>query len=312
MNINALHAFRAIVSEGSAATAAKQLNRSQSSISRLIALLEHELKLSLFHRTRRRLVLTEEGQAFYRETERILTGLNEIPLIAREIRERRRAELRLVVMPRAIAAWVAPATSQFCVRYPNIRVSIDVQRRHDMENWLAGRHYDFGVGALPAQHGAIDAIELFRAPVGAVVKRGHPLAQHAHVGALALLAYPLIGIAPGLLPREQMDYIFRAAAKKPRYAIETTSTLLACELVAEGAGVALLDTVSAAVTEDRTVVIPLDPPEWVSFGLLVPKQTQITSTARLYAEQLREVAARLVKTHRVASLPAGSMDVGAL
>ena len=88
MNINALMAFRAIVAEGSVAAAAQRLNRSQPAVSRMIAVLEHELKLRLFHRTRRRLALSDEGRAFYKETERILSGLNEIPKIAADIRER--------------------------------------------------------------------------------------------------------------------------------------------------------------------------------------------------------------------------------
>lgn len=299
MNIKALLAFKAVVSEGSVAAAAKELNRSQPAISRLISQLEHELKLRLFHRTRRRLLLTEHGQAFYRETERILNGLHEIPQIARDIRERGRTDLRIVAMPRAVSAWVAPATAEFHRKHPDIHLSIDVQRRHDMENWLAGRHYDLGVGILPTQHVAIDTVEIFRAPVGAVLNRGHPLARRAKISSAELLDCPLIGLSAGLLPREQMDYIFRGAPRKPQYDIETSASYLACDLAAESAGVAVLDTISAGVTDGRTVCVRLEPREWVSFGLLTPKQSPENEASRLFADELRAIAAGLVKTHQV-------------
>jgi len=64
MNIKALKAFRLIVINGSLATAAQSMHLSQPAVSRLISLLEHEAKLQLFYRTRRRLTLTPEGEAF--------------------------------------------------------------------------------------------------------------------------------------------------------------------------------------------------------------------------------------------------------
>ena len=70
MNIKALRAFRLVVSEGSVNAAAKALCLSQPAVSRLIALLESELKLTLFLRDGRRMVLTEQGAAFLQEAAR--------------------------------------------------------------------------------------------------------------------------------------------------------------------------------------------------------------------------------------------------
>jgi DNA-binding transcriptional LysR family regulator len=62
MNIKALRAFRAVVAEGSVIGASRTMNLSQPAVSRLLALLEAELRLTLFLRVRRRLVLTDEGR----------------------------------------------------------------------------------------------------------------------------------------------------------------------------------------------------------------------------------------------------------
>ncbi len=299
MNINALMAFRAIVAEGSVAAAAQRLNRSQPAVSRMIAVLEHELKLRLFHRTRRRLALSDEGRAFYKETERILSGLNEIPKIAADIRERRQSDLRLVAMPRAVFAWVNPAIEAFHRRNPDVRISVDVARHQDMENWLTGRHYDFGIGVLPAQHAAIETTEVFRAPLCAIVRKGDRLARRGQVTIADLVSQPLIGISAGLMPRDQVDQLFRGAGLKPVYGIETTSTYLAAGLVAAGAGLALFDNVSAAVEPARVVCVPLAPPQWVPFGLLRPRHARDDGTAKAFVQQLQDTARELVRTHGV-------------
>ena len=100
MNIKALRAFRATVSEGSLAGAARVIHLSQPAVSRLISSLEGELRLALFHRTGRSLMPTKEALAFYREAGRILDNLDEIPKIAAEIKAGKTESLRVVAMPR--------------------------------------------------------------------------------------------------------------------------------------------------------------------------------------------------------------------
>ncbi|WP_145975925.1 LysR family transcriptional regulator, partial [Ruegeria atlantica] len=66
MNIKALRAFRATLSEGTLVAASEILHLSQPAISRLISGLEAELGLTLFDRSGRNLTPTREGLAFYR------------------------------------------------------------------------------------------------------------------------------------------------------------------------------------------------------------------------------------------------------
>jgi len=272
MNIKALNAFRAIVTEGSAAQAAQKLNTSQPAISRLIAILERELKLNLFHRTRRRLVLTTEGSEFYKETEKILFNLSQIPRIADEIRRQNYRSISVVVMPRAISGWVAPATAQFMADHPDIRLSVDERRLYDLEQWVAGRHYDIGVGVLPANHPEIETRTIFRARAEVLMPADHALSKRDEISAADLKSETLIGHWPGLLPREQMDDVFNSAGIEPKYVMETSSYQLACSLVGQGAGLTICDRITAASAPGpNTVTRPLTPAKWMHFGVLLPK-----------------------------------------
>lgn len=187
----------------------------------------------MFNETGGDLWLTADGQAFFRETQDILSGLKEIPNVAADIRNKHITDVRVVAAPRSIAAWVAPATARFIRNHPKCRMHIDVLSRYEMENGIARRHYDLGVALLPARHPSIEASELFRALLCAAVAREHPLAKRSIISAADLAQYSVIGMSQGQIPREQMDRVFTDASLAPDYGIRTSATRLACQLAAE-------------------------------------------------------------------------------
>jgi DNA-binding transcriptional LysR family regulator len=137
--------FRQVVSAGSLAAAAEKMDMSTSAASRLIGLLESEVRLTLFSRTRRRLVLTAQGERLYREAEHILAGFDEIPRIVADIRSRAPSQLRIVTGPRIGQGLVSPALARFRKRHPSVRVAVDLESRFDIE----GQH---GEKALRHRH----------------------------------------------------------------------------------------------------------------------------------------------------------------
>lgn len=302
MNIKALTAFRAVVTEGSAAQAAQKINMSQPAVSRLIAILERELNLKLFYRTRRRLVLTREGGEFYKETERILYNLSQIPRIAEEIRERHFRSLSVVVMPRALDGWIAPALARFTADNPDIRLSVDERRITDLEQWIAGRHYDIGIGVLPIRHPDIETKPIFRARAEVLMHKKHRLAKRKGIEASDLDGENIIGPMPGLQPREQVDDIFKSVGIEPNYIIETSTYRVSCALVAEQAGITICDMITAAaVRNSETVLRPLNPPKWTTFGALWPRGTPPNSIAEALMTYLQEDASRMEIQNRLES-----------
>ena len=95
---------------------------------------------------------TAEGRAFYSEARRILDNLEQVRQIADEIREGSVGRLRIVTMPRTVAAHVSPSVTRLMAAVPGLRVSVDIRRHQEAERWFAGREYDIGVGALPVSH----------------------------------------------------------------------------------------------------------------------------------------------------------------
>jgi DNA-binding transcriptional LysR family regulator len=271
MNIRAMRIFRLIVARGSLAAAAEAVSLSPPAASRLLSLLEAELKLQLFDRSRRRLTLTAQGEAFYRESEHILAGFDEIPRIAAEVRSQAKGQLRLVTAPRIGQGIVAPALALFCREHPEVRATVDVQSRGDIEGRMGTRLYDLGIVSLPVSHPLVEIENhpLFRVRMEAVLPERHRLARKPTLTAADLAGEPLLGLWPGQPWRRQVDDFFRSGGVRPEYAIETRSSLMACQLVRDGAGVAVLDRLCVrAISPSGIVVRPLVPERWILFGYI--------------------------------------------
>jgi DNA-binding transcriptional LysR family regulator len=296
MNIKALKAFRFIVVNGSLAAAAKSLHLSQPAVSRLISLLEHETKLQLFYRTRRRLTLTPEGEAFYRQAEHLLMGFDEIPRIINDIKAKTGGHFRLVTAPRIGQGLVSPTLALMQREAPGVRCIVDIQSRFDLENRIGTQRYDLGIVSLPVSHSLIDIDNkpLLRVRAEALLPEDHPLARKAMLTATDLAPHPMLGLWPNQIWRQQVDDFFRSGGAVPTYTGETRSSLLACQMVRDGAGIAVLDRICAqAIDLSGLTLRPIEPERWISFGYIQQRGSMLSKHALHFLDCLNRVVAKL-------------------
>ena len=289
MNIKELQAFNAVVQEGTVSGAARLMNLSQPAVSRLIMLLESELHIPLFKREKQRLYLTEEGAAFNREARRILASLQEIPRIAKEIRAHRLKRLRMVTMPRVALSVVAPAVARFTQAHPDVKLSLDIRSHRDIDSWINGREYDLGFGNIPISHWAAESIPMGRAALEVLMPRDHPFAQKDVVALADLATVPLVQQFPGMLLRRQTDALFDAHDITIEQEVLAGSSQIAQHLVANGAGVTIIDRLSVLAMDDRLITTrPLSPTRWVSFGVIRHRNDDPDPMLSALIEMLRE------------------------
>ncbi|MEH0759758.1 LysR family transcriptional regulator [Vibrio sp. 16] len=79
---NHARAFLVVAEEGSFSAAGRALNMSQPTLGRQIAAFEHELKLTLFERVGKKLVLTDSGQKLYQHVSHMAESANQLLLTA--------------------------------------------------------------------------------------------------------------------------------------------------------------------------------------------------------------------------------------
>ena len=116
-----LRIFVRVVTAGSFSAAGRQLDLAPSSVSRRINELEEELGARLFHRTTRKLSLTEAGQLYNERAVRILSDVDEAKLALSELGSPT-GILRLTVPSGIGREMVATAIPAFLQEYPGVRI----------------------------------------------------------------------------------------------------------------------------------------------------------------------------------------------
>lgn len=274
MNLRSLRIFRRIVTTGSLAQASKELNISVSAASRLISLLEAELKLSLFSRAKRHLELTEEGDRFYRQTEHILRGLDELAAVSQDIKRQSMDRLSLVTAAPLAMGLITPTLSVMRGAGLEFDCIVNVETRFDIESKVAARAYNFGIISLPIENAIIElAIEPFlEARIGVLMHQNHPLAESAEVSLEQLIEVPFVALTKGQRWRDRLDEIFVATGVAPHIDLETTSTVVVKQMVSEGLGVTLVDRVCGRIMDGEPLVMrPLAQERWVTYASIHPQ-----------------------------------------
>jgi len=138
----AIRAFREVARQEGFAAAARVLNVSTPTISRLIADLEGDLGVRLFSRSTRKIGLTEEGEQFLR---RGVALFDELEAVTEEFRQRQsipRGHLRISSVVAFGQERIAPAIAGFMEQYPDVTVELDISNR---KVDLIEEHFDIAI-----------------------------------------------------------------------------------------------------------------------------------------------------------------------
>src|SRR6266436_9502747 len=108
MDWDKLRVFHAVAEAGSFTHAGEALNLSQSAVSRQISALEQELKVPLFHRHARGLILTEQGELLYRTAHDVFIKLAAARIKLSDSREKPDGELKVTTTVGIGVHWLTP------------------------------------------------------------------------------------------------------------------------------------------------------------------------------------------------------------
>lgn len=142
MDWDKLRVFHAAAAAGSFTHAGEQLGLSQSAVSRQVSALEAELRVPLFHRHARGLILTEQGELLYRTTHDVLLKLETVKAVLSDSREKPNGELRVTTTIGLGVNWLTPRLNEFTEHYPEIHLTLLLT---DEELDLAMREADVAI-----------------------------------------------------------------------------------------------------------------------------------------------------------------------
>jgi DNA-binding transcriptional LysR family regulator len=127
--LTSLEVFAKVASSGSFSAAGRAMGLSQTMVTKHIAALEGRLGIKLFHRTTRRLSITEAGRDYLDASARVLADLESADSAVAADRFEPRGVLRLNAPVSFGARQIAPLLPEFACRYPHVTVDLGLNDR---------------------------------------------------------------------------------------------------------------------------------------------------------------------------------------
>ncbi len=170
MDWDKLRIFHASAAAGSFTHAGEALHMSQSAVSRQVSGLEKDLKIALFHRHARGLVLTEQGEMLYRTVAEVMNKLQTVETLLSDTATKPSGDLRIAAPVGLGSVWVAHRIREFLDLYPEIRVDLILD---DGQIDIAMREADVAIWTREP-----DQPELIRRPLFTAKVRAMASAQY--------------------------------------------------------------------------------------------------------------------------------------
>lgn len=283
-----IEVFRTLVQTGNATRTAELLFTSQPSISRDLARLEQVSGMILFERRGGRLYPTAPAQALYEEVLRSFVGLDAIAARAETLRTLGEGQIHIAALPCLCDALLPPVCRRFSDNYPGVSVRIEAMESPALENALIRQQVDLGLvehlDALPDVYSEL----LFEGDEKVLIPAGHALAKKRKLVPADFQDQPFVSFSPQDAYRKQIDAVFQEHGVRRKLIIETSTASSVCLLVEHGAGLSIVNPVSARLAQTRGLSVK-------PFAVSIPYRVALARPRRRPANPLSEDFAQVLR-----------------
>jgi len=289
-------AFHAVIETGTVTSAAEQLGISQPGVSNLLAQLERQTGLKLFHRSKGRLVATPEASVLYREIDTVVRGLDHVNQAVVDLQNQRTGQLQ-VASSHALAFGFLPQEIARYVRdKPALSISFQSNYSSKIQEWVAAGLFEIGICELPLLHDGL-ARRLFFFETLCVLPENSALAAHDVITPKHLNGHPLIVMGADHMVNRRTREAFHSESAHWRPRCHTDLFRNALNMVKQGLGAAFIDPFTlAGDSGDGCIVRPFRPRILLDIALVTARARPLSSVGAEFSETLgrrmAEVAVR--------------------
>lgn len=281
----------AAADSGSFTRAAELLHYSPSGVSQLVTALEGELGLTLLHRTRRGVSVTEDGKRFLPVIRELLAKEEQIYQLAEASRGLLVGSVNVASYMSIAMRWLPGLIRAFREKYPRVQIQLMEGIGSEIEGWLKEHVADVGFTNRP-ESPEFDWFPLAQAQLLAVLPKNHPLAAGASYPISGCAGEKLIMIASGHCLDPDVSRLLSKHGIVPDISYITSLDSTALAMAEQGLGITLTNEWIAKSYDYDVVCLPLDPPEYLDFGMAVVSADTVSPAVKRWItfaqEYLRE------------------------
>lgn len=247
MDLRRLRYFVEVARSGSYRAAADRLHVAQPALWQQVHVLERELGLSLFRRSGRNVVPSQEGVELLEQAERLLAAAERLRAAADDLRAGRIGVVRLACYTPHLERYLAPIIGQFEREHPQVRVEIEEfaasgggvsQLPASVASLLSGSA-DIAVGPRPP--GDAQGFLIGESRLVAAVATGTALASLRSLDVASMREIDVLLLASrDSFSRSAFEAACHAAGFEPRVKLQSSSSSALVALAESDVGVAVL------------------------------------------------------------------------
>src|SRR5438105_6895861 len=218
--IRHLRYFLAVAEAGSFSRAADRLGISQPSVSQQMRDLEAGLRVSLFQRRGKRILLTPAGQIFQEHARAILRHLENFLQELTSEPGQLRGALHVGVVPILNVALMPPLLGLFAANHPGISLTVEEISSTEIEPAIEECRMDVGLGFLTRHSPNLRYERLCTDEFALIVSKNHPWADRRVINFSQLHRQRLLQLPDTFVMRRMTDEICLKHQVRPHMVAE--------------------------------------------------------------------------------------------
>lgn len=296
MRIEQLDYLEKIIKHGSINLAAKELFLTQPTLSNAVKELEQEMRIQLFIRSKKGVVLTDEGRRFMIYANQVLA---QVRLLEGQYKEQA-VKKRVFAVSAQHYAFVVHAFVEliksvdtqeyhFTLRETETeKILIDVAKfRSDLGILYVNSFNQEIMGKLFKEHD-LEFTPLFTASPHVFLSRDNPLTRKSSLSLADLESYPYLSYEQGDNNSFYFsEEILSTISHKKNIKVTDRATIFNLMVGLNGYTISS-GIISSELNDDKIVAVPLEVDDYITLGWLKHKQVQLSDVSIDYLDRLKE------------------------
>jgi DNA-binding transcriptional LysR family regulator len=287
INLNQLRAFYLAAREKSITRAAEALHVTQPAVTMQIKAFENQLKVKLFRKIGKELILTDVGKVLYGYAKRMFKIVDEMEYVLKSYGDLTKGSLTIGTT-RSFARHLMPGLlSRFQQSFPNVRVFLKVGSSQEIADSIAAFKYDLGIiGRLPNLD-KLKVVPYTKEEFCVVISPNHRFAAESTVSLTEIKNEPIIIRESGSGSRHAILSLLASHNVKPSVLVEAGSVEFIKEYIIKERGISFLYKPEIELEAKMGLLKPLDiqeGPIWVQTDIVFAKRADLPPPAKAFLQ----------------------------
>jgi len=290
MELKQLQTIKNILNEGSYLKAAEKMGYAPSTITLHIQQLEEELRIKLFEKSGRKMILTKEGEFFWKNAKSLLEHADTFKMVMSNFVTGQIGHIRLGTISTIGRSMLISKVIDFCKEYSNIKLTFELNSSEIITQKILDNQLDIGIGFAPPTNQNLLFEPICLEPMELLLPIGHPLTKKEKITLNDLSNISLLLTESYCSYRNEIDKHFSSSGIPLKSMIQINDGRTIIQFVQAGIGCSILPVAAIEPVPDMTVRRNLANTDFgLIIGIIRRKEKLDKSSERFYNELFCEL-----------------------